>query len=134
MTDPRQVTDLQARRSAWIVGAVLLAIAAWNAYKGRTLVWQATGGLGGLLALIGVVSARASRAFHVQWMRFASVLGWINSRIILSLVYFVVMTPVGLIGRMFGRDPLDRRGPKRDSYWVPRERVQQPPAQFERQF
>ena len=134
MTEPRIVSAAEARKSALMVGAVFLAIAAWNVYKARPTVYAITGGLGGLLVVVGLVSTAGARAFHTGWMRLAVVLGWVNSRILLSAVFYGLLTPVGLIGRLFRRDSLDRRGPKRDSYWVKREKTRQATTQFERQF
>jgi len=92
------------------------------------------GGPGVVLLLIAIVSERASILFHVAWMKFAAVLGWVNSRILLSIMYFVVFTPMGWIRKMAGGDPLRRRKPKAESYWVPRETTRSKPEQFERLF
>ena len=40
------------------------------------------------------------------WMKFGDILGWVNSRIILGLVYLIVLQPIALIMRIFGHDPL----------------------------
>ncbi len=134
MTETRPVDDATARKSALTVGAVFLLIAAWNVYKGRPTVYGITGGAGALLLLTGLLFPAAARSFHFGWMKIAGVLGWINSRILLGVVFYGIMTPMGLVMRLFGRDPLDRRGPKRETYWIKRERTRQPPEQFERLF
>lgn len=123
-----------ARTSALVVGLVLLAITAWNVYKGREWVSWTTGGAGMLLLVIAACSARASLFFHKYWMRFAAALGAINARVLLSVMYYVVMTPLGLVGRLVGRDPLQRRGQAADSYWIRRERTRQTREQYERTF
>ena len=56
------------------------------------------------------------------WMAFGHVLGWINSRIILGVVFFVVVTPIGLIMRLFGKDLLRMRTPKSSTYWIERDK------------
>ena len=132
MTD--QVSDAQARKSTALVGGVLLALAGWNAYRDRPTWYLPLAGAGGLLLLIALAWPAGARGFHAGWMRLAAVLGWINSRIILSVFFFLILTPVGLIGRLFGRDPLDRRGNRRESYWIPNERTRQTPERFERLF
>lgn len=134
MTEPRPFSDAQARKSALLVGGVFVAVAAWNVYQARPAVYWATGAVGALLWLIGAASTSASRAFHAGWMRLAAALGWINSRILLSLIFFGLLAPTGMIRRLLGRDPLDRRGPQRDSYWIPRRKKRQSREQFERQF
>lgn len=123
-----------ARKSAALVGSVLVALAAWQAYRGRPNMMYAFGGPGAVLLLIAIVSERASILFHETWMKFAAVLGWVNSRILLSIMYFVVFTPIGWIRKMAGGDPLHRREPKGESYWVPRENTRSKPEQFERLF
>ncbi len=128
------VTNAQARKSALLVAAVLLAVAAWNVYRGRTTVVVIFGALGGLLLIIGLLVPPAARAFHTAWMRFAVLLGHVNSRVLLTLMYYLVVTPYGVVTRLVGRDPLRRRGAKAESYWVERKATRQTREQFERLF
>ncbi len=128
------VSDAQARKSTALVAGVLLALAAWSFYRHR-LPWAwALGASGAALAVLALVSARASRAFFSVWMRLASALGYVNSRVLLALMFYVVMTPYGLVMRAFGRDPLSRRGSRKTTYWMPRTRTRQPRERFERLF
>jgi hypothetical protein len=131
--DPAQEAT-QARKSALLVGVVLLAIAAWNLWKGRPTVYFTTGGISLLLLLIGVTWTAGAIVFHRNWMRVAAVLGYINSRIILGITFFFLITPYGLVMKLFGRNILGRRGPKQDTYWIPRAKPHQQPKQFERLF
>lgn len=126
--------DQQARKSALLVGAVFLAIAAWNLYRERPPLWMGFGGAGALLILTGLAFPPGARAFHTAWMKIAHVLGAINSRIILSVAFYLFLAPLGMLTRLFGRDPLDRRGPDRDSYWIPRKSSRQTRRGFERLF
>ena len=129
-----EVTDAQARKSALLVAAVLLAVAAWNLYRGRTTVVVIFGALGGGLVVAGLLVPVAARAFHVAWMRFAVALGHVNSRILLTLVYYLVVTPYGIVSRLVRRDPLRRRGRAEESYWVERKTTRQAREGFERLF
>ena len=128
------VTNAQARKSALLVAAVLLGIAAWNLYRGRTAVVIIFGALGGALLVAGLLVPPAARAFHTAWMRFAVLLGHVNSRVLLTLVYYLVVTPYGVVTRLVGRDPLRRRGARAESYWVERKTTRQAREQFERLF
>lgn len=75
------------------------------------------------------------RPVYSFWMKFASILGWVNTRILLSLFFYFVLTPVGLIMKLFGKNPLDRCLQKeRASYWFKRESTDFNPASYERQF
>lgn len=128
------VTDAQARKTAFVVAGVLLAIAAWNFYRGRMTVVLVAGGIGIALVLTGLLLPAIARRFHILWMSVAVALGWINSRILLSLMFYAVFTPYGIISRLAGRDPLKRRSANEDSYWIPRKRMRQTKEGFERLF
>ncbi|PYS82180.1 MAG: hypothetical protein DMF67_14165 [Acidobacteria bacterium] len=129
-----RVTDRQARKTALVVAAVLLAIAAWNFYRGRMTVVIIFGAVGALLLVVGLLIPAAARAFHNAWMRFAAVLGHVNSRVLLSVMFYGALTPYGFVSRLAGRDPLKRRAKKQESYWIPRARTRQAREQFERLF
>jgi hypothetical protein len=128
------VTDTQARKTASVVAIVLFGIAAWNLYRGRTVVVAVLGGAGLLLLLIGFLWPPAARRFHIFWMKIALFLGYINSRILLTLIYYGMFTPYGLISRLVGRDTLMRRNATRESYWTERKTTRQSTESFERLF
>ena len=132
--DAAAVTDAQARKSALLVAAVLLAIAAWNLYRGRTGVVIIFASIGAALLVVGLLIPVAARGFHNVWMRFAAALGHVNSRVLLTLFYYLAVTPYGIVSRLVRRDPLRRRGGAEESYWVERKRTRQERAQFERLF
>ena len=127
-------TDAQARKTALVVAAVLLGVAAWNLYRGRTVVVAVAGGTALLLIVVALAAPRAARLFHAAWMRLAVALGYVNSRVLLTLMYYGVFAPYGLASRLAGRDPLRRRSGRGESYWVERKRTRQEREQFERLF
>ena len=133
-SDESGVTNAQARKSALVVATVLLLIAAWNFYRGRTNVVIIFASIGAALIIAGLFIPAAARAFHKGWMRLAVALGHVNSRVLLTLMYYLVFTPYGLVSRLVGRDPLRRRGERGESYWVERKRTRQEREQFERLF
>lgn len=129
-----EVRDLQARKTALVVAVVLFLSAMWNFYRGRMMWVAAFASIAGVLVLIGLFVPVAARGFHRFWMGVAGVLGYINSRILLSLLYYGMFMPYSLVGRLVGRDPLRRRGLKESSYWVQRKHTRQANEQFERLF
>lgn len=128
------VTNKQARTSALLVGCVLLLIGAWNLYRQRPTAVAVLGCISIGLIFIGLFWPSAARRFHVAWMKLAGILGYINSRILLFLLFYLLITPYGLISRLFGRDPLTRRGGSNESYWIARKTSRQRREQFERSF
>ncbi len=128
------VSNTQARKTALIVAGAFLLLAAWNFYRHRMTVVAILGGIALVLILIGLLIPPATRAFHLGWMKFAAVLGYINSRVLLFLLFYFLITPYGWIAKLFGRDTLNRRARPRESYWISRENSRQTKEQFERSF
>lgn len=124
----------QARKTALTVGAVLVLAGGISLWRHHALRAEIMGGAGALLLLLGLLAPRWVEPFHFAWMKLAAGLGYVNSRIILSIMYYGVLTPIGFVMRMAGRDPLRRRGARQESYWIPRPRVRQEHEQFERLF
>jgi multisubunit Na+/H+ antiporter MnhB subunit len=91
------------------VGTVLLAVAAYLFWRGRVLGAEIAGGIGAVLVLGGLAAPRLLKWPSALWWKFAIALGWVNARVILSIAFLVVLTPIGLIWRVIGRDPLARR-------------------------
>lgn len=131
---PAGPTRAQARKTALVVAAVAAAVAAWNLYRGRLAVVYVAGGIALTLAAAGLFVPAAASRFHIFWMRLAAVLGYVNSRVLLGLMYYGVFTPYGLVSRLAGRDPLGRRKSGGESYWKPRQRTRQERGGFERLF
>jgi len=75
-----------------------------------------------LLFLVGFIFPKSVKKIHFYWMAFAFIMGWFVSRFLLSLIYFFVVTPIGLIRRIFGKHFLDLSYKSvRKSYWVKRD-------------
>jgi hypothetical protein len=72
---------------------------------------------------------------YILWMKLAFVLGWVNTRLILMIIFYILFTPAGLIMRLFRVDLLDRKIDKsKDSYWKKREKKVFNPSDYERLF
>lgn len=56
------------------------------------------------------------RPLHTAWLRFGHIMGAINSRIILALVYFLLFVPFGVLRRLFGKNKMDALDPELKSY------------------
>ncbi len=129
-----QVTSREARKTTLIVAGALTVITALLVYRGRTTNAWVFAGVALTLVIIGLFVPPLAKLFHRVWLLIAVKLGWVNSRILLTLVYFLMFVPYKLVSRIFGRDPLQLRQPAGDSYWHKRETTHQSPPQFERLF
>jgi hypothetical protein len=112
------------RRFGVVVGVVFLLIAAfvWWRTGWRIGFWSVGfGSLGALLVLGGLLSPRMLRGVHRAWMALAFTLGFMMTRLILTITFVSLVIPIGLILRVFGKDLLSlRRAPPDESYWIPR--------------
>lgn len=91
------------------------------------------------VSIIFVITAFIAPVFlkpiYAFWMGLAFVLGWINTRLILLIVFYLILTPMGLIARLLGKDPLDRKADRAvGSYWKKKEIKGFNLSEYERQF
>ena len=84
-------------------------------------------------SIMGLVLPSFLKPVYIVWMRFAFILGWINTRIILVILFYLVFTPLGLLMRLFRIDLLEREN-KLDSYWKKKEKIKLNPLDYERRF
>lgn len=91
------------------VGTVLLLIAALLGWRSRVTSAAVVGGIGAVLVVLGYLQPRLLTWPSKVWWTFAMALGYVNARVILSIAFLLVLTPIGLIWRVIGRDPLSRK-------------------------
>jgi hypothetical protein len=115
----------QERQFGLLFTAVFTLVAFWPLWPlhAPNYYWLAGAGAW-LLAALTVPGWLAP--LYKTWMAFGHVLGWINARIILGIVFFVVVTPIGLIMRLSGKDLLRMRRGKAVSYWIRRDQPLDP--------
>jgi hypothetical protein len=122
------------RKFGLTVGTALMVLGVVSRWRGHGPVAVGLWTAAGALLVLAIVLPQALGPIEKGWMAFAMVLSWINTRIILSVLFVVAFTPVGLVRRMH-RDPLDRSfHDGRSTYWRRRERKPSGRLQYERQF
>jgi len=116
-TSPRAL-----RRSAFAVGGVLLLLAAWMLWRGKAPTGRLVlGGAGALLVVAGAMAPARLRTLYLGWMTGALAIGWVMSRVVLTLVFAVVLVPLALVARLTGKRFLALTpDPEERSYWVRR--------------
>jgi len=125
----------ELRKFGLLVGGVFTALGSilWARGKGH-FVYFLTPGV--LLLALGWLFAKGLKPVYVAWMSLAIVLGFLISNVILTIFFFLVITPIGLVARCLGKDflrlKLDRSA---KTYWLPVERRgAKSPAEYERQY
>ncbi len=122
------------RKFGLTVGTVLLlvGIVLYLTGKSSSVVF---GGAGVLLILFGLILPNILKPLNKIWMTLAVILGWFMSRLILFILFYIVITPIGFFLRIAGKDFLNLRTDKNsDSYWEKREKRVKEKIDYERQF
>ena len=112
----------QVRSFGLLVGGIFALIGVWPAvWRGQPLrLWSLI--LGGILILLALIWVRSLIHVYRLWMTVGEVLGWINTRIILGALFYLLFTPVGVWIRLRGKDPMRRTlAPEAESYRVTRQ-------------
>jgi hypothetical protein len=119
-------TTQELRKFGLTIGIVLLLIAGFLFWKQRpSFPYFAYIGAG--FALLGLVMPIMLKSIYKVWMSFAVVMGFFMTRVILTLLFFGMFTPIALVAKLFGKDLLDERLDKNAAtYWVKR-----PPTTFD---
>lgn len=105
------------RKFGVTIGTIFLIIAGFFFWK-ENESFQLFLTIGITLFAVGIVIPVILKPVYWVWMVFATVLGWFMTRVILSFLFYVILTPIGLIARTFGKQFLDLKCNKTDStYW-----------------
>jgi hypothetical protein len=129
-----RLSEAELKRFGVTVAIPLALLAALGMWRGHNILPALLGGLATVLAGFAVVAPGRLRPTHRLWMGTAQGLGRFNTQILLAIVYFLIMTPTGVIMRLLGRDPLQRQLRDGTSYWVKRLPQPDPKGSMERQF
>ena len=91
---------------------------------------------GVVLVFFGFVAPRALKVVYIAWMSLALTMGLLVSTVVLTLFYFIVIPPLALVGRLFGKDFLSEKlDPNAKSYWLARDRSRiRKPVDYEQQY
>jgi len=118
-----------------VVGGAFVLLSSWWFYRGRfPIAVKLLFPLGSCLILLGMLVPRVLVYPRHAWMKLAEGMSFVSTRIILAFVFFFVLTPIGLIKRAMGWDPLERRSASRDSYWRPYPERQSDIRHYEKMF
>jgi O-antigen/teichoic acid export membrane protein len=132
MVQPK-VKTRQLRSFGLIVGGVFAFIGVWPKvyHSASPRLWALV--LAAVLILPALISPSSLRPFYQGWMRVGQLLGWINTRVILGIIFYLLFLPVGLIMRLLGKDSMNRKFDSgATTYRVPRHA--QPASHMKHQF
>ena len=98
---------------------VFLLISIWPLFGGQSLrFWSLIVSL--IFLFLGLLNSKLLSQLNLIWTKFGNFLGKIIAPIIMGVIYFLVLTPIGLLMRLGGKDLLKLKFSKNKSYWIKR--------------
>jgi hypothetical protein len=128
-----QRPHFQERSFGVSVGGVMIAVGAYFAWRGRIDRATLVAGAGAALVILGLIAPTLLKYPSKAWWKMAMVLGYVNARVILTIAFLILLTPMGLLWRLIGKDPLARHR-KNWSGWSPSPARFRDPDHFNRMY
>jgi len=101
---------------------VFLILGVWPLKNSGNLNYYLVG-VSGIFLVLGLINSKLLFPLNKAWIKFGEILGSIIAPIIMAFVYFIFLTPISLIVRVFGKDLLGVKFNKKiDSYWIKRKK------------
>ena len=125
------MTAKEGRKFALTVGTAFLVLAGISWWRGHIVVPRVLGGAGGLFWLAGLLIPGHLGGVYRGWMAMAHAISKVTTPIVMALVYFLTIMPIGLVMRALGRNPVRHR-PVNGSLWAAR--AGHPRGQLTNQF
>ncbi|MCM8760773.1 MAG: SxtJ family membrane protein [Candidatus Omnitrophica bacterium] len=124
----------QLREFGLTIGGVLLMLGGLAMWRGKTS-WPYLLCSGSSFLALGIVFPEVLKPLQKAWMALGLVIGFFVSHGILAILFYFVITPIGLLIKFFGKDVLDQRIDKRrDSYWHMRTGPARTKESYENQY
>ena len=100
---------------------VFLIVSLWPlTYEGSIRIWSVI--ISAVFLILGLINSKLLAPLNLLWFKFGMILGAIISPIVMGIVFFLVVTPTGLILRIMGKDLLNKKyDKKKETYWIKRD-------------
>ena len=136
MSLPVSPPQLPSDRRFGLLFVVVFALAAAYAmHKGWAKLFVGTFTAASIgFALAALFVPKVLRPLNFAWFKLGELMGKVVSPIVLGVIFYFLITPVGLIGRLFGRDELKLKRGNLDTYWISREPPGPPGESFKNQY
>lgn len=109
-----------------VLGGIRWAIHGFHTFPKGFLIIAA------VFLVLGIAAPRVLKPVLIVWMKFALAINWVMTRILLTVAFFLLMLPAGIIMKLLGKDPLNRAWqPDATTYW---ETPEEQPAELERYY
>ena len=100
---------------------VFLLISVWPIMDGQALrVWSLVISL--IFLILGILNSKILTPFNLAWIKLGEILGRFIAPVVMAVIYFLIVTPIGLLMRIIGKDLLNIKFSQNSSYWIKREK------------
>ena len=126
---PRTLRQFSLAAAAFAALVGYLAFGRAGSWTTAAVIWAS----GASVALLGMARPPSIRGIYLFMSYLTAPIGIVISLTVLGIIYYGVVTPIGVIMNLLGRDPMQRRrDPEAETYW--RQRKETPPDRYFRQF
>ena len=113
-----RITNQNLKQFGFLIGSVLICISLYLLYESNHHLRFYLFAVGIGLLIVAYIVPTILKPFYIPWMVLANILGWFMSRLILSLLFFFIFTPIGLVGRIIGYSFIELKWNKdKKTYW-----------------
>jgi hypothetical protein len=131
----KTVTKKDIRTFGIGLAVILAVIGSLLFYKHRQTNYFWLYAVSGVLLVLALAAPNILAPIYKGWAKVANAIGWVNTRLLLALIYYLVFTPIGLLSRLLGKDLLDCKWQSQaKTYWISREGKTITNADYEKQF
>ena len=122
---------ISSNRSFGILFSIVFAIIAfWPLLSmGEIRAWSII--VSSIFLILGLINSKLLYPLNLIWVKFGELLGRIIAPLVMALIFFIVLTPIGLFLRLIGKDLLNIKFNKSKTYWIKRDKE---PGPMKRQF
>ena len=127
-------TSIKDLKSFGFTMGVILSIISAALFYYNNNIFQTIAILSSVFIGFGILLPIVLRPIYMVWMIFALIFGWIMTRVILGIVFYFIITPIGLLTRLLGEDFLGLRITNSNSFWNQRNSADEMNQDYEKQF
>jgi hypothetical protein len=130
-----QINLKEAKKFGLILAFILLVIGTTHFFKGhiRASAWLYS--FSAVSFFIAALLPSFLMPVYIIFIKIAHVIGWVNTRIILCIIFYLIVSPIGLVMRLFKKSPLEKQIDKnKDSYWIKKEYISKDIGHYEKAF
>ena len=105
--------------SVYFFFIVFLIIAIWPVLSSEVVrIWAAV--ISVVFLILGIINSKILTPLKKGWIKLGEILGRVIAPIVMGFIYFIIITPIGILMRLIGKDLLNTKFNKDKSYWIKR--------------